>query len=398
MIDWDMLALERTSFVGASGKPFQPNSIGFERHPTAIPAHVQVKLTLPATTMTGLALQGLVRANRQNFSWDFEDGDRMLAAFLDCLGIWARDVEQQLVAIARPAGEWDPAAAALQLLCVGAAIGGKLKADHTLEDLVDAAFDTWQAECQASSDKMVSVYTRLLKDKEKLASQARATISSMKGGRKGKMLDPHRFVRGVRDLRRAKWRLILVPPRDDKGEVATAGKLYALVAADLDEAARAEFEARGSWLKDIEEAFGEAATRPAIIAAFTEIRDQAKEAGLAAGGNLRAFEEALEMFRTVQFDDAVAASRTLAKLDDPLAALPHYGRARRPAVIAARDLKRAATAFLNDVSDNLDRFSAETSAKHGLLDQHLAAIDGALTRIAHGVGALAPQEATSDAA
>lgn len=398
MIDWDMLALERTSFVGASGKPFQPNSIGFERHPTAIPAHVQVKLTLPATTMTGLALQGLVRANRQNFNWDFEHGDRMLAAFLDCVGTWARDVEQQLVAIARPAGDWDPAAAAVQLLCVGAAIGGKLKADHTLEDLVDAAFDTWQAECQASTTEMVSIYTRLLKDKEKLANQARATISSMKGGRKGKMLDPHRFVRGVRDLRRAKWRLTLVPPRDDKGDITTAGKLYASVAADLDGAARAEFDARGSWLKDIEEAFGEAATRPAIIAAFSEIRDQAKEAGLAAGGNLRAFEEALELFKTVQFDDAVAASRALTKLDDPLAALPYYGRARRPAVIAARDLKRTATAFLNDVGDNLDRYSAETSAKHGLLDQHLAAIDGALTRIADGVAALAPQEATSDAA
>jgi hypothetical protein len=398
MIDWDMLALERTSFVGVSAKLFQQNSIGFERHPTAIPAHIPIKLTLPANTITGLALQGLIRANRQNFSWDFEDGDRMLAAFLDCIGTLAREVERQLVAIARPAGEWEPAIASLQLLCVGAAIGGKLKADHTLEDLIDAAFDTWPGESQASTSEMQSVYSRLLKDKDKLANQARATISSMKGGRKGKMLDPHRFVKGMRDLRRAKWRLTLTPPRDEKGEVASAGKLYAAIAADLEIAARAEFEARRLWLKDVEEAFGEDATRAAIVATFTDIRDQAKEAGLAAGGNLRAFEEALELVRTVQFDDAVAASKALVKFDDPLAALPQYSRARRPAVIAARDLKRAAAAFLSDVSDNLDRYSAETSAKHGLLDQHLAAIDGAFTKIADGLTTLAQSEVSSDAA
>jgi 2-polyprenyl-6-methoxyphenol hydroxylase-like FAD-dependent oxidoreductase len=100
----------------------------------------------------------------------------------------------------------------------------------------------------------------------------------------------------------------------------------------------------------------------------------------------------------VQFDDAVAASRALAKFDDPLAALAHYSRARRPAVVAARDLKRAATAFVNDVSDNLERYSAETSAKHGLLDQHLAAIDLALAQIANGLTTLALPEVRSDAA
>ena len=392
LIDWDMLALERTAFIGKSGRLFQPNSIGFERHPTAIPAYVPVKLTLPATTATGLALQGLLRANRQNFNWDFEDGDRMLAAFLDCVGEWARDVEAQILAIARPAGDWDPSIAALQLLSVGALIGGKLKSDFTLEDLVDAAFDDWPPECQASTDEMISIYTRIAEDRVKLANQARATISSMKGGRKGKMLDPHRFLRAFREFRRGKWRMTLAPPVDDKGEIAVTGRLYASIAADLEKAALAEFDARRSWLTEMQEAFGPDATRAAIVTACDDIAARAKEAALAGGGNLRGFEEAVNLFRAVQFDDAITASKALAKMDDPVAALAHYSRARRPAIIAARKLKQAATAFLTDVADNLERFSMETSAKHSQIDHHLAAIDTALTEISEDLTAMASEK------
>ena len=84
--------------------------------------------------------------------------------------------------------------------------------------------------------------------------------------------------------------------------------------------------------------------------AMARLSARAKEAGLAGGGNLRAFEDALETFQSVNFDDAVNVSRTLVKQEDPLAALAHYCRARRPAVVSARDLKRTATAFLGDVA------------------------------------------------
>jgi hypothetical protein len=200
------------------------------------------------------------------------------------------------LAIARPAGNWDPAVAALQLLCVGAAIGGKLKVEHSLEEMIDAAFDNWPPDCQSSAPEMVSIYSRLIKDKEKLAAQARAQISCMKGGRKGKMLDPHRFVRGVRDLRHSKWRLNLLPPLDDKGAPIASGKLYVAIASDLAEATQAEFTLRQTWLEQIETAFGAEVTKASIINVFSDLRDRAKEAGLAGGGNLRAFEDALELF------------------------------------------------------------------------------------------------------
>ncbi len=397
-IDWDMLALEKGVFVGRTGKPFLSSSIGFERHPTAIPGYLQVKLPLLATTTTGLALQGLLRANRQQFNWEFEDGERMLAAFLECVSTWALSIEEQLLAVARPAGDWDPAIAALQLLCVGAAIGGKLKVEHTLEEMIDAAFDNWPSECQSSAPEMVSIYERLTKAKEGLTAQARAQISSMKGGRKGKMIDPHRFMRGLRDLRRSKWRLDLRPPLDDKGEPVPSGRLYAAIASQLAEATQAEFAQRRTWLEEIEAAFGRDVTKASVMTEFSELRDRAKDAGLAGGGNLRAFEDALEVFQSVHFDDAINVTRTLLKQEDPVAALVHYCRARRPAVLCARDLKRAATVFLKDIGENLGRYSTEANAKHVLLGDHITAIDTALAEIGNSLTAMDnPNEVAADA-
>jgi hypothetical protein len=62
-------------------------------------------------------------------------------------------------------------------------------------------------------------------------------------------------------------------------------------------------------------------------------------------------------------------------------------------------LKRTAAAFLGDVSANLDRFSSEAIANHGLLDEHLTAIDTALTQIGDSLAAMeTPNKVAADAA
>jgi len=71
----------------------------------------------------------------------------MLAAFLDCVEAWSKSVEEQLRAICAPTPKWNQATAALQLLCIGAAIGGKIKPDASVADMIDGAFSTWPAEC-----------------------------------------------------------------------------------------------------------------------------------------------------------------------------------------------------------------------------------------------------------
>ena len=65
---------------------------------------------------------------------------RCSGAFLDCVEAWSKSVEDQLRPLCQPTPEWNQATAALELLCIGAAIGGRIKPDATVADMIDAAF------------------------------------------------------------------------------------------------------------------------------------------------------------------------------------------------------------------------------------------------------------------
>lgn len=395
-IDWDMLGLERTAFAGKTGKPFQTGSIGFDRQTTTIPAHVQIKLLIPgdlmSPTVVGLALQGLLRANKQQSNWEFKNGDQMLSAFLDCVAVWSGSVENQLRTLNDLTADWNHSIAALQLLCIGAAIGGKLNSEPSIEDMIDAVFDNWPPECPSVAPEMKSIYARLLKEREKLADLARAQISSMKGGRKGAMLNPHSYVRGLKELRRSKWRLGDEVQPNDNSEL---GKLYVNIREDLGKAAAAEFKLRCTWLREMEDAFGTELSKGGILSALSDLKDKAKGAALAAGGNLRPFEDALEAFKAVQFDDAVIGVRALAKHKDPLAVLPQFGRGRRPAIAGGQDLKRTAAAFIANVDQNLSTYIAEAEANHRAIGESINSIDHALEVIETDLIAMAPTSAGS---
>lgn len=384
-IDWDMLGLERSSFVGKTGRAFQANSVSFDRQTTTIQSHLKVKLRIPGdhidAVTTGAALQGLLRASKQQFRWDFDSGDRMLSAFLDCVDVWARSVEDQLRTICAPYPGWNQSIAALQLLCIGAAIGGKMKLEPTVGEMIDAAFSVWPPECPGAARNLRSVYERISKQREKLVGHARAQISSMKGGRVGAMLNPKRFVSGIRDLRKAKWRLTLQSPEDEKGEFAALAKLYKEIQTGLSDAVTTEWNLRCQWLEEMEKAFGPEATRATIVAALSEAREAAMEAGIASAGSAKTLADLLDRFKLVHFDDALTAARALSKQDDPLSALPHFGRGRRNAVDAGTELKQAATVFLNAVDQNLNAYSADHGAEHAAIDTNIATIDKALGHI-----------------
>jgi hypothetical protein len=103
-IDWDMLGLAKTAFVGKTGRAFQTNSISFDRQTTQIQQHLQVKIRIPGDLVdpesAGTALQGLLRASKRQFRWGFDDGEKMLSAFLDCIEAWPKSVEDQLRGLA----------------------------------------------------------------------------------------------------------------------------------------------------------------------------------------------------------------------------------------------------------------------------------------------------------
>lgn len=382
-IDWDMVGLAKSSFVGKTGKAFQTASISFDRQTTQVRNDLQVKLVIPGSLIhpeaAAAALQGALRASKDQFRWEFANGDKMLAAFLDCIEIWARSVETQLQTICQPTAQWNQAAAATELLCVGAAVGGKLKADASIADMIDAAFSAqWASECASTAPEMKQLYDKLTKQREKLVGIAQSQMSSMKGGRAGAMLNPGRVIGPIREFRQAKWQLRLQPP---EGETQEPAKLYRDIQDALPAAASSEMSMRKSWLGAMEESFGPNATRAGIVMALDTAQKSVADAGIGTSTTGRVLIEALERFKTVQFDDSLAAARALGSEGDAVAALPHFGRGRRGAVEAGTALVSAAQAFLDTVDNNIGATGQSLDAKHGAVAASLDQIDTSLAAI-----------------
>jgi len=390
-VDWDTLGLSRTFFAGA-GKAFQQRTgITFVRQTTQAATYAQVRLEVDASPQTGQALQGLLRASKDGFRWQFEGGDRALAAFLDCVERWTEQVVEQIQKFSAPSEAWSQVGAALHLLSVGAAIGGRVKADATIGDMIDAVFSSWPDEPAASAREMRAVYTKLLRRREDLVDIARSQASSLKGGRAGAMLDPRRALGPVRQLRRAKWRLGLKPPEGDTGMLA---KLYREVVEALPAAAAAERSQRLKWLQEMQEAFGESASRSSIVSTLSAALKAALDAGVGAQNSTRPLQEALDVFQSVQFDATVVAVRALAVEEDPLASLPEYGRGRANAVSAGTAIRVGAEQFLDAVERNLQSFGDDQTSRTSEVAKRMAELDEALGNIVGDLAGMAGSNAS----
>jgi len=390
-VDWDTLGLSRTFFAGTNKAFQQRTGVTFVRQTTQAATYAQVRLEVDASPQTGQALQGLLRASRDGFRWQFEGGDRALAAFLDCVERWTEQVVEQLQKITAPSEAWSQVGAALHLLGVGAAIGGRVRADATIGDMIDAVFSSWPDEPAASASEMRAVYTKLLRRREELVDVARSQASSLKGGRAGAMLDPRRALGPVRQLRRAKWRLCLKPPEGDTGMLA---KLYREVAEALPAAAAAERSQRLKWLQEMQEAFGESASRGSIVSTLGAALKAALDAGVGAQNSTRSLQEALDVFQSVQFDATVVAVRALAGEDDPLASLPDYGRGRASAVSAGTAIRIGAEQFLDAVERNLQSFGDDQTSRTSEVEKRIAELDEALGNTVGDLAAMAGSNAS----
>lgn len=393
-IDWDMVGLAKASFVGKTGKAFQTASISFDRQTTLARTDLPVKLVIPGDLVqpetAATALQGLLRASKNQFRWEFPDGDKMLSAFLDCVEVWANSVETQLQTICQPTPQWNQAAAAIELLCVGGAIGGKIKPDALIADIIDAAFSAnWASECASTAPEMKSLYEKITKNRDKLIAIAQSQMSSMKGGRAGAMLNPGRILGPVREFRRSKWQMRLRPPDGDMQEPA---KTYRDIRDTIEIAAASEMAARQSWLNTMETAFGATANRAAIVTAFDAARQSVAEAGIGTSNTGRALVDALADFKAVQFDDSVSAACALGNETDAVAALPHFGRGRRGAVEAGIALVAAAKAFLDTVEQNIRSTSQNIDARHRAVAISLEQIDSSLAAIETDLTAISEME------
>jgi hypothetical protein len=393
-IDWDDLGLERSTFCGTEeARPFRRRSITFTRQGTKS-LNSLVMVEIPGATATpeefdrtAIALAGLLRADREGH-WDFPGGSDALALYLQCLTAWRGQVVQQLVALTQPHDGWDHAAAAAELLAIGCAINGKLKVDADQVADVGALFAAeWPAGVTPGSAAMKQVYDALALRQEHTRDLLRALCSGSKGGEVGTLVDPTLPVATLRRLRANGWRLRQVPPEGLEFEpFRRCADLYKRTATALEAAAAAECEARLVWLAEMESAFGNTAKRSTILAELSAVRSAFGDAGL-AGATGKRLDEALDLLRTIHFDEALSAARSLREAQDPLSMLPAYARSRSTAVNAGRLVAETASTFLDQCRVRLEEQANRDAAQAEAVRRDIAAIENALTSIADALRA-----------
>lgn len=392
-IDWDDLGWERSTFCGTEGaRPFRRRSITFTRQGTKSVDSL-VMLEIPGATASpeefdkvAIALAGLLRSEREGH-WDFAGGSDALALYLQCLRKWREDVIRQLRTLIQARDGWNHATGAIELLAVGCAINGRLKVDADQVADVGALFAAqWPNDVTPGSPEMKRLYETLAQRQSDLRDLLRALCSGSKGGEVGTLIDPSLALEALRRLRANGWRLQQRPPDDLEFEpFKRCADLYKRIAAGLEVAAAAEFKGRLAWLDEMETAFSPSARRSTILAELSAARSAFGDAGL-AGASGKRLDEALELLRNTQFDEALSAVRSLREAKNALSMLPAYARSRPAAVMAARHVVETATTFLDQCRIRLDEQANRDAAQAEAVESDIAAIEGALSTIADALG------------
>ena len=162
-INWDQEGLVQSQFARATGTNFRRNSISFQRQQTqAIPSAVTLRIPVgdgeKELSEAAMAFEGLYQFHQQG-DWNFPDGSRLLEVLANCLDQWSEHVVEQLKRLPGTNGEWDPAAFAVEMLAVGAALGGRpAQGSATLPDIFNALFDEWPQNITAQSLEWRDLY------------------------------------------------------------------------------------------------------------------------------------------------------------------------------------------------------------------------------------------------
>jgi hypothetical protein len=388
-IDWDQERLLPGTFTNKTGAthPFSRRSINFVNQGTGggLTGAVSVQFTLPfrkddrGFAMTAATLAQLLIFDRTR-DWEQSGGLEAMAAVSEIVADCAAEVLRQLRTLRSEGGAWDPLAAAVELLLVGAALGGALPATPTDAQLIAGVFASIQDDSSGFGANLKVVYDFLKRHRPALIKLVRAHVSGSKGGQPGRFVDPLIFRNAARRLRRSKW-VLTGQPTESKTPYRELDAWYLRVSNELGPALNEEKERRGTWLDEVRAAFGNEENRQTILNDLKAMVDGVTVTGLGVGRNtLKALTEARDAFASIEFAAAVRAAATLRLADPPESELVAFGRGgKADAVSATRALIKAWGDFL---------IEAEVEAAVREAEQGIAVLESERERLNQALEAL----------
>lgn len=404
-IDWDNQGLVQTEFAQATGGHFPRVAITFvDQQTISLPRSVGIRIPLneePADReLAAMALEGLYLFG-QHGNWNFPNGSSLFATLANMLDEWCAHVVTQLKHLPDSESDWDTAGSAIELLAIGATLGGQpTRASATLPDFLNALFDEWPQEISAQSQGWRSLYEAIHREQERLRNLALARATGSKGGVRGAFIDPSKVLPPLRHVRR-RWELDHPPPdgmvnrRDDYGVLA---KLHNRISAELPTAVAAEWHRRIDWVDEWRESVPEGIGRKEVVDSVRELVELGVKYGVPFDRRIReAILAALTELERIQLDDSLKTATALRQIEDPLRQLPELGRDRGANAMAA------VAVFLPAIHDLLDDLEASVATRladrgQGEMDlrEHQAQIRKSLEQLSRDLDVLGGRDADSD--
>ena len=394
-IDWDNEALVQSHFAPSAGGPFRPDSISFQGQLTQ-PAPRPVRLRIPISdelqelSEAAIAIESLYQFRRHG-AWSIPDGPRLLEALANCLDKWSDHIVRQMQHLQEIDGRWDPAAAAVEMLAVGAALAGRPShKSATQSDWLNALFEEWPREIHAQSPEWLRLYQFVLGDRSRLLGLALARASGTKGGQRGRFIDPSKLLPPLRRVTE-QWELTQHPPdytanrQDDYGSLA---RLYTRTSTGLARAAHAEWSQATDWVAGWRHDVPEGLPLKEVVDAVRELLSLALDTGVGFNPRLRtSVVSSLAEIEAIQLDDALRVASLLRKVENPVKQVPELGRDRgSDARAAVRSFLPAVHELLNQLESSVDISIASLNQSGKDLQEHQNQIKRALQQLSLDLG------------
>ena len=394
-IDWDMCGFVQGYFAGTSSRIFDKAfSVRFARQLTQANPR-PVSITIPGGNghdelrEASMALEGLYQF-RQHGNWDFPEGRDLFVAYANCLDRWSAEVLEGMRAYRRPRRHWDPAAAAVEMLMVGAAMAGKTPRARSADyEWLNAIFTEWPEELPDRSQQWQLLYKSIKSDRGLLTDFVRATASGSKGGQRGQFIDPMALIPAIKRVRR-RWELSGSPPKGLRDQQSTFGRFARLderIRTNLSAAANVEWHQSTDWAVVWNDKFGPEISGRKAIAEIRGLMNLALGSGISHNLNDRqTLEAALVDMDAAQLDEALREAASLLEGGEPQRRIPVLAKGGPNSFgSAVGRLIPSLERILNQLENSVANRAATSSSVEGELREDQARIEASLRRMISGL-------------
>lgn len=367
-IDWDMLGMAKSAVTHATAAkvPFRQVCINFVGQQTQ---RLPTMFTLDIARDDALALEALLSFKHYQH-WDFPDGVQLLTNMMTALERWAEHVQQELRSLFGGSKDWQPVAAAAELLVLAHYACGKVKPDIGIDTLAIQIWGRPQLELASYASPTLKRVADKLADKvPMLLAFLRAHASGTKGGRAGNFVRMAPVLAAVRSLRQRGLQLNYTPPeKSESGEVQILIDLYRLVKEGLPGAVEDERQARSAWYQDLIQRLGAQDKFSPLLGLLRDLINDVVNQGVNPGNTRQQLHDSLTDARPQLFDHALGhgAAIATANVADTLMRTTSIGEHAE----AMTQLLIRADNFMRAVSQWVDNryFEFEQQAGAGLAD------------------------------